>query len=295
MSNGDVGMRVGVVFPQIEIGADPGAIRAYAAAISELGYGHLVVYDHVLTADAAVHRNWSGWFDPSSIFHEPLVLFAYLAALTTLDLATGVIILPQRQTALVAKQAAEVDVLSGGRLRLGVGIGWNAIEYGALGKDFTDRGARMSEQIELLRALWTQSYVSFSGRYEQVAGAGIAPLPLQRPIPVWIGAGSNTTALRRVGRIADGWFPLAEPGPELTRALAVVHAEARRAGRDPHALGMEGIIDFKRCGVDGLEAQKTAWRAAGATHLSVDTMLAGLNTVDDHIAVLASAAKALVE
>ena len=169
-------MRIGVVFPQTEIGADVGAVRAYTHRVEELGFAHILAYDHVLGADPAVHRGWTGPYDVSTTFHEPLVLFGYMAAITRLELVTGIIILPQRQTALVAKQAAEVDLLSDGRLRFGIGLGWNPVEYEALGKDFGNRGVRSEEQVALLRRLWTQRTVTFDGTYERVHGAGIAPL-----------------------------------------------------------------------------------------------------------------------
>src|ERR1700733_1746379 len=175
-------VRIGVTFPQTEIGADPGAVRAYAQRVEELGFSHLLAYDHVVGADPAVHQGWNGPYDITTTFHEPFVVFGYLAAITSLELVTDIIILPQRQTALVAKQATEVDLLTEGRFRLGVGLGWNAVEYEALGKDFTHRGRRMEEQIDLLRQLWTEPTLTFEGRYETVTGAGLAPLPLQQPI-----------------------------------------------------------------------------------------------------------------
>src|SRR4051812_9612525 len=174
-------MQIGVVFPQTEIGTDPGGIRAYAAAIEDAGYRHVLAYDHVLGADPAHHQGWSGPYSVDDTFYEPLALFAFLAGVSTLEFVSGVVILPQRQTALVAKQAAVVDVLCGGRLRLGIGIGWNAVEYEALGANFRDRGRRMDEQIVLLRRLWTEKAVDFEGRDHVVRGAGIAPLPVQRP------------------------------------------------------------------------------------------------------------------
>src|SRR6202142_2461416 len=212
-------MRIGVVFPQTEIGADRGAIREYVQRVEALGYTHLLAYDHVLGADPAVHKPWRGPYDIDTTFHEPFVLFGYLAALTTLELVTGIIILPQRQTALVAKQAAEVDLLTNGRFRLGIGLGWNAIEYEALGADFSDRGRRVGEQVELMRELWTQRSVTHDGTYERVTAAGLAPLPVQRPIPVWFGAASEP-AYRRAGRLADGWFPQVPPGPPLRKSQA---------------------------------------------------------------------------
>lgn len=284
-------MRVGVVFPQTEIGADPAVIRAYAAAVEELGYAHILVYDHVLGADPADRPGWSGPYDVDSQFHEPFVLYGFLAALTSLELVTGVVILPQRQTALVAKQAAEVDLLTEGRFRLGVGLGWNPVEYEALGKDFTDRGRRIGEQVALLRRLWTERSVTFHGRYESVAAAGLAPLPVQRPIPIWFGA-SSAPALARAGRLADGWFPQVRPGDRLDEAVGLVRAGAQAAGRDPASLGMEGRVGLSR-GVDAAAEQVAAWRAAGATHVAVNTMGTGAGGVDRHIAALAEVAKAV--
>ena len=281
-------MRVGVVFPQTEIGADVGAVRAYVQRVEELGYRHVLAYDHVLGADPAVHRGWQGPYDLATTFHEPFVLFGYMAGLTSLELVTGIIILPQRQTALVAKQAAEVDLLSRGRFRLGIGLGWNAVEYEALGQDFSTRGQRAEEQVELLRRLWTEPSVTFRGRFDRVTGAGLAPLPVQRPIPVWFGAQSER-AYRRVGRLADGWFPQVPPGPKLDQARSVVEQAAVEAGRDPASLGMEGRASW-RDDPGKLAEHAATWREAGATHLSVNTMGAGLRTVDDHLRVLETAA-----
>lgn len=284
-------MRVGVVFPQTEFGGDPGAVRAYGERVEELGYTHILAYDHVVGADPAVHTGWGGPYDVHTTFHEPLVMFGYLAAITeSVELVTGVVILPQRQTVLVAKQAAEVDLLSRGRLRLGVGIGWNAVEYQALGEDFGNRGKRSGEQIELLRRLWTEQSVSFDGTFHQVTGAGLAPLPVQRPIPVWIGAASEP-GYRRAGRLADGWFPMMAPGPQLDDARAVVDAAAVNAGRDPGGIGMEGRVSY-RGDIDAVGAALTAWAGAGASHVSINTMSAGLGSVDRHLGVLAEIAEA---
>jgi probable F420-dependent oxidoreductase len=223
-------MQIGVVFPQTEIGADVGAVRAYAQRAEELGFRHLLAYDHVLGADPAVHEGWNGPYDVATTFHEPLVLFGYLAAVTRLELVTGIIILPQRQTALVAKQAAEVDLLAEGRFRFGIGLGWNRVEYEALGKDFASRGRRADEQVELLRRLWTERSVTFAGADEKVTGAGLSPLPVQRPIPVWFGA-QSPAAYRRAGRLGDGWFPQVRPGPDLDAARAIVEEAAVGGGR----------------------------------------------------------------
>lgn len=285
-------MQIGVVFPQTEIGGDVGAVRAYAEEVERLGYSHVLAYDHVLGADPLSHPGWSGPYDLDSTFHEPLVLFGFLAAFSSLEFATGIVILPQRQTALVAKQAAEVDLLSRGRLRLGVGLGWNAVEYEALGKTFSDRGKRIEEQVELLRLLWTQRSVTFHGTYEHVTGAGLAPLPVQRPIPVWFGA-QSPPAYRRAGRLADGWLPQVPPGPKLDEARAMVEGAARHAGRDPAAIGMEGRVSWGNKSLDKLVEQVGRWQAAGASHLSVNTMGAGLAGVDDHLGVLGELARAL--
>ncbi|MEU0497699.1 LLM class F420-dependent oxidoreductase [Mycobacterium sp. NPDC006124] len=283
-------MRVGVVFPQTELGGDAGAVRAYGQRVEELGFTHLLAYDHVVGADPAVHTGWDGPYDVRTTFHEPLVMFGFLAGITqTLEFVTGVVILPQRQTALVAKQAAEVDLLSGGRLRLGVGIGWNAVEYDTLGQDFGTRGKRSSEQIDLLRRLWTEPSVTFDGEFDTVTGAGIAPLPVQRPIPVWIGSASSA-GYRRTGRLADGWFPMMSPGPRLDEALGEIERSATEAGRDPSTIGMEGRVRWTG-DADAVAGSIAAWAKVGATHLSVDTMGAGLTHVDQHLDVLARVAE----
>jgi probable F420-dependent oxidoreductase len=283
-------MRIGVVFPQTEIGADAGAVRAYAEHVEALGFAHLLAYDHVVGADPKVHVGWNGPYDVHTTFHEPLVTFGYLAAVTTsLELVTGIVILPQRQTVLVAKQAAEVDLLSGGRLRLGVGLGWNAVEYEALGEDFSTRGKRCDEQVELMRKLWTEQSVTFDGTYHRVTGAGLAPLPIQRPIPVWFGA-SSARACRRAGRLGDGWFPMVGPGPKLDRALHEVVQAAQEAGRDPAHIGMGGQVSWNG-NADDLAGGIRVWAEAGATHVSIDTMNAGLASVDDHVAALTTAAE----
>jgi len=283
-------MQIGVVFPQTEIGADVGAVRANGQRAEELGFGHVLAYDHVVGADPAVHQGWRGPYDMRSTFHEPLVMFGFLAAVTSLELVTGIIILPQRQTVLVAKQAAEVDLLTRGRFRLGIGLGWNQVEYEALGQEFATRGKRVEEQVGLLRRLWTEPSVTYRGRYDQVTGAGLAPLPVQRPIPVWFGAQSDP-AYRRVGRLADGWFPQVAPGADLDQARATVEQAAAEVGRDPGLIGMEGRISW-RGSPELLADQAGQWHDAGATHLSVNTMGAGLAGVDDHLAALAAAAEA---
>jgi probable F420-dependent oxidoreductase len=285
-------MQIGVVLPQTELGGDVGAVRAYAEGAAALGFAHLLAYDHVVGADPAVHTGWAGPYDLATTFHEPFVLFGYLAAVTTMELVTGIIILPQRQTVLVAKQAAEVDLLAEGRFRFGVGIGWNRVEYDALGQRFEARGRRMSEQIGLLRRLWTESSVTFEGDFDAVTGAGINPLPVQRPIPVWIG-GQSDAAYRRIGRLADGWFPQVRPGDDLDHALAVIADGAASVGRDPATIGMEGRAHVDAADTDRFVRQVERWRAAGASHLSIDTMRSGHRSVDDHLGVLRRAAELL--
>lgn len=279
-------MRIGVVFPQTEIGDDPAAIRDYAQAAEGMGYTHVLAYDHVLGADTTRRPDWRGPYTSETPFHEPFVLFAYLAGLTSqLEFVTGVIILPQRQTALVAKQAAELDVLSGGRLRLGVGIGWNAVEYEALGENFHNRGARMEEQLAVLRALWTEPVVSFHGRWHTIPEAGIKPLPVQRPIPIWIGANADA-GVARAGRLADGWFPQRPPDDEARRKLDVMRRAAAAAGRDPASLGVEARLSLSQVPEEGWEAFVESWRGLGATHLSVNTMGMRFTSPQQHIDAL---------
>ena len=283
-------MRVGVVFPQTEIGPDPVAIRDYVQAAEDLGYSHLIAFDHVLGADTRFHEGWSGGYASKDMFHEPLVVFGYMAAITkTLELVTAILILGQRQTALVAKQAAEVDVLSGGRLRLGVGIGWNHVEYEALGQNFHNRGRRTEEQIPLLRALWTQEVVNFKGRWNQVTDAGINPLPVQRPIPIWMGAGGRLSpvppepVLRRVARLADGWFPQFSPDETGRETVTRVQEYAREEGRDTSVIGMEARINIIDGNPESWVNRARAWEDLGATHISVNTMRAGLESPEAHI------------
>jgi probable F420-dependent oxidoreductase len=285
-------VQIGVVYPQTEIATDVSAVRAYAARVEQLGYRHILVYDHVVGADPAVHAGWSGPYDMNTTFHEPFVLYGFLSAITSLELVTGVIISAQRQTALLAKQAAEVDILSGGRFRLGLGIGWNAVEYEALGQDFKTRGSRQEEQIGLLRRLWTERSVTHEGRFDRVTGAGLWPLPVQRPIPIWLG-GSSVPAYRRAGRLADGWFPQMPPGPALDEAIAVVKEAAVGAGRDPAVLGMEGRLGFNGRDTDALVSTTQRWLESGATHLAVNTMGSALPGLEAHLQALAVAAEAL--
>lgn len=280
-------MQLGVVFPQNEIGEDPGAVRAFAEAAEGLGYEHLIFYDHVLGADTDRRPDWQGPYSHRDTFHEPMVTFGYLAALTSrIELVTAVIILPQRQTALLAKQAAQVDVLSGGRLRLGVGVGWNDVEYEALNENFHDRGKRSEEQVELLRALWTNDVVDFQGRWHSIPGAGIKPLPVQRPIPVWFGGGRSDGVLRRIARMGDGWFPQLQADEQGRERVAAFRNFVAEAGRSQDDVGVDARVALSRGGIDGALRDCETWTGWGATHVSFNTLRAGLTSADEHIDAL---------
>jgi len=274
-------MQVGVTFPQTEIGADLVVIRDYAQAVEELGYNHLVVLDHVLGADPTNRPGWKG-YTQRDMFHEPFVLFGYLAALTHLELVPAVIILPQRQTALVAKQAAEVDILTGGKLRLGVGVGWNPVEYEALGVNFKLRGRIIEEQIEVMRLLWSQEIVSYKGRFHSITEAGLNPLPIRRSIPIWMG-GSAGVLLRRVARMGDGWFPQGRPDGQMHETVERLRSYIREAGRDPGTVGIEARMNAREGDLDEWVRQTEGWRELGATHISINTMGAGFKSPGDHM------------
>lgn len=277
-------MRYGAIFPQRDIGTDVSMIRDYVAGIQELGFDHLVIYDHVLGADTADRPGWTG-YDLDDGFHEVFVLLGFIAAIAPgLELVTDVLILPQRQTALVAKQAAEVDILSGGRFRLGVGVGWNQVEYEALGEDFRTRGRRVEEQIDLLRRLWTERSLDYSGTYHRIPDAGLTYMPPQQPIPIWIGGSADVT-LDRVGRLGDGWFPLGTPDAATAARIDRVRQVATGHGRDPRSIGFEPTIPLRADPATWRDTTER-WEAIGATHLALDTMNTGSVTVADHLALL---------
>src|SRR6266850_41669 len=280
-------MHIGVVFPQVEIGTDPGAIRDYAQAVEAMGYTHILAFDHVLGANPDRPGGWKGPYTYRHTFYEPLVLFGFLAAATRrVELVTGILILPQRQTALVAKQAATADVLSGGRLRLGVAVGWNAVEFEALGESFKDRGRRIEEQIEVMRTLWTKELVQVQGQWHSVPDAGINPLPVQRPIPIWMG-GESDVVVRRAARLADGWMPHFRPGAEAQAVVDRLHGLVREAGRDPAAFGIEGRLTLSQIAPEQRAAELAAWRAMrGITHLCIHTVGVGLKTPKEHVKAL---------
>lgn len=276
-------MQIGVVYPQIEFGDDPVAIRDYAQTAEGLGYSHVIAYDHILGANPNRPGGWKGPYTFESTFFEPFVLFSYMAGFTQkLRFAPGIIILPQRQTALVAKQAACLDVLSGGRLRLGVGLGWNEVEYTALNEDFHTRGRRMEEQVDLLRQLWTQPLVNFSGRWHTIPDAGLKPLPVQRPIPIWFGANVGS-ALERAARLADGWMTNTRSAADAKPALETLDRALQNAGRSRADFGIEARIPYGEGNSETWQKLIQDWQAEGINLFSVNTMGAHLATPAEHI------------
>jgi probable F420-dependent oxidoreductase len=276
-------LKIGVVYPQTEFGNDPASIRDYAQAAEDLGYTHILAYDHVLGANPDRHGGWSGPYTHETPFQEPFVLFAFMAALTKrIHFTTGVIILPQRQAALVAKQAASLDVLSGGRLRIGVGTGWNWVEYQSLNQEFNNRGRRFEEQIEVMRLLWTRPLVQFEGRWHSIPDAGINPLPVQRPIPLWFG-GHAEPALRRAARLGDGWMPNYYTPADAATALEILRRTLQENQRDPDTFGIEPRLSYGKGNLEDWHTWIQDWLAAGATHMTLNTMGLGFQKPADHI------------
>jgi probable F420-dependent oxidoreductase len=279
-------MRIGAIFPQIEFGNDPAAIKDYAQTVEGLGFTHVLAYDHILGANPERPGGWKGPYTHETPFHEPFVLFSFMAAVTrTLEFTTGIIILPQRQTALVAKQAATLDVLSGGRLRLGVGLGWNEVEYIALGEDFRARGRRMDEQVPLLRRLFTEPLVTFSGEWHNIPDAGIKPLPIQQPIPIWFG-GHADPVMRRVATMGDGWMPNYRTPAETQPSLDAIDRYLAEAGRSRADVGIEARLAYGDGSPDEWHDLMDGWQAVGATHLTVNTMGRGFDTPQAHLDAL---------
>jgi probable F420-dependent oxidoreductase len=290
--------KVGAFFPHTDIGVDAIEIRDFAQAVEAMGYTYLANADHVVGANRASRPDWQGAYDSTTRMYEPLVLFSYLAGVTkTLEFLTAMIIAPQRQTALIAKQAANLDVFCGGRLRIGVGTGWNPVEYEALGMPWEDRGARLDEQIRVLRRLWSEENVTENGKYHKISDAGLAPMPLQRPIPIWIG-GAAAPAIRRAARLGDGWMPfLSAEGAE--DKLGAYQEAVRAAGRDPAEAPLENVVHLGTAGggpnreVDDVIADIEIWKKVGAAGACVYTMARGLGSVANHIAVFQKVSDAL--
>ena len=284
-------MKIGAVYPQIELGGNPESVDQIGRAVETLGYDHIVFYDHVV---GAVHENrnpplWEhGPYTDKHPFHDPLVVFGYLAGITKrIELVTGVLILPQRQTVLVAKQATDVDLLSGGRLRLGVGSGWNYVEYDALGEDFATRGPRLTEQIEYLRRLWAEPLVTFNGKFDRLDRAAIIPRP-RRQIPIWCG-GFTEPSFARAAQLAEGYIFAANIESALQGMERVRH-HLKQAGRSGEGFGFEYLLQTATAGglsiKDGIAAAKR-WQDAGGTHVSVTTLALGYTTAQHHIDHLA--------
>ncbi len=286
-------MNFGVVYPQTEFPTDPAAVKDFAQTVEGLGLSHVVAYDHILGANPDRPGGWKGPYTHESSFLEPFVLYTFMAAHTTrLGFLTGIVILPQRQTALVAKQSATLDVLSGGRLRLGVGLGWNEVEYVALGEDFHNRGRRIEEQVDLLRRLWTEPLVTYRGRWHRIDDAGLNPLPVQRPIPIWFGGGDDR-ALRRTARIGDGWLPQFRTAADAQPSLEKLDGYLAQAGRSRSEFGLEARLVYGNGDPDVWARQVRDWAAAGATHIGLNTMRAGLETAADHLQAIRRFAEAV--
>jgi len=288
-------MRFGVTFPQTEIGTDPARIRDFFQAVEGLGYDFVTLPEHVLGAGSSPHDDWRTYYTRDNAFHEPFVLYGFAAALTSrLELATAILVLPQRQAVLAAKQAAELDMLSGGRVRLGVGLGWNAVEFEALGEDFANRGRRLAEQVEVMRSLWSNELTTFRGEWHTLSDVGLNPMPVQRPIPVWVGA-FQAPAVRRAARIGDGWIMNPRMRPEdLARDIATFRGAAEGAGRDPAALGLEATVWAHEGGAEDWRRRIEQWRQHGVSHITFRTMQSGLDA-DAHVGKLEDFAPAMAD
>jgi len=286
-------MKYGVVYPQTEFPTDAGAVRAFAQAAEDIGYNHILTYDHVLGVNPDREGGWSGPYTYTDPFQEPLLLYSFMAGITKkLAFVTGIIILPQRQTALFAKQAATLDVLCEGRLRLGVALGWNEVEYSALNKNFHNRANRFEEQIQVLRELWTKQLVTFDGNWHTIPDAGLNPLPVQQPIPLWFG-GHADPVLRRVAKMADGWLPNYRTAQDGAEALAKLKHYLADEGRSFEDIGIEPRLRYSNGDPEEWRAVAGGWESAGATHMTVITMGAGFKTADEHIQAIEKYAKAL--
>jgi probable F420-dependent oxidoreductase len=287
-------MNIGVVFPQIEFGNDIAAIKEYAQTAEALGYSHILAYDHILGANPQRAEPWQGPYTYQNPFHEPFLLFSFMAALTTtIEFVTGVLILPQRETALAAKQAAELDVLSNGRFRLGIGNGWNKVEYQAQNQNFHTRGKRIEEQVAVLRLLWQNELVSYQGQWHTIPDAGLNPLPVQRPIPIWFG-GHADAVLERLARLGDGWFPNYRTAAAAQPALEKLENYLVENGRSLTDIGIEPRLSYENGRADQWQQTIAEWQAAGASHLSLNTMSLGFDTPQKHIQAIRRFAEAIL-
>lgn len=279
-------MKIGLSFPNSEIGDDPAVIRDFVQTAEGLGFHHMSFIDHVIQSAAPEGPEFAHNYTRDVMFHEVMTLLGYVSALTQkMILAPAILILPQRQTVLVAKQAAELDVLSQGRIRLGVGIGWNAVEFDALNMNFKNRGKRMVEQIDLLRRLWTEDLVTYHGEDHHFDNAGINPPPLQRPIPIWVGA-LEPPAIRRAARHADGWFmyPRQDPDAAAQERISIFRQTAAEADRDPASIPINATVFVHQgAGPDEWLRHMETWQQIGASELTFRTVESGLPNIDAHL------------
>ncbi len=275
-------MQLGAVLPHNEIGTDPGAMKAYAQGVEALGFSHMLLYDHVLGADPNRPGGFSGPYDKDVAFHEPMTTFAFIAGVTdSIEMVTNVLILPQRQTALLAKQAAEVAILSNNRLRLGVGTGWNEVEYESLSVPFAGRGKRQEEQVNLLRMLWQEDSLDFEGDFHRIPMASINPRPTQ-PVPIWFG-GAAPALIDRAARLGDGWMPLGGPNDASREILAALKSKREAAGLSWESFGVQAQAMYAGGTAERWKKHADRWRDLGATHLAIRTDSAGFSTVDEHL------------
>jgi probable F420-dependent oxidoreductase len=279
-------MHIGALYPQTEFGNDPMLIRDFAQLVEELGFSHISAYEHIVGVNPDRPGGWKGPFGYEVAFQEPFALFSFMAGVTTkIGFCTRILILPQRQTALVAKQAATLDVLSGGRLRLGVGIGWNEVEYIVQNEEFSNRHKRLEEQVQLLRKLWTSPLVTYEGNWHSIPDAGINPLPVQQPIPIWFG-GHVDVVLKRVAKIGDGWLPNDISMDETRVCIEKLNGYIAESGRDRTAIGIEPRLHFGEGNFEHLSKDIENWQTIGATHLSLDTMECGFSKPQEHLKAL---------
>jgi len=288
-------MKVGAIFPQTECGADIGAIAEFVRAIEAMGFDHLFVADHVLGADPKFHSHPSlANYSHESVVHESLTLMAYFAAITQrITLATGILILPQRQTVLVAKQAASLDVLSGGRFRFGIGVGWNEMEFIGLNENFHNRGKRSEEQVQMMKALWANPYITFEGKWHRLQDAGINPLPPRRKIPLWFGGHMDVT-LQRIAKWGDGWMMLSEPpGPKAVAEFDKLRRLVEAEGRDPASVGLEVWTSTGTGAEKDWREEISFWKKAGVTHVTLHNTFGGYHhkrmagrSMSDHVAAM---------
>ena len=285
-------MQIGAVFPHNEIGTDPGAIKAYAQGVEAMGITHLLIYDHVLGADPDREGGFRGPYDKDVAFHEPFTTFAFIAGVTDkIDLITTVMILPQRQTVLAAKQAAEVALLSNNRFKLGIGVGWNELEYVGLNETFNNRGRRQEEQVDVMRKLWSEDSLDYTGEYHRIDKASINPRPC-KTIPIWFG-GSAPALLDRVARLGDGWIPLMGANDKAKACIDTIKQTRKAAGLSFANFGIQAQAQYAGGSPERWRKHAEAWREMGCTHLAIATHNAGPTNVDGHLARIGEYQQAL--